>query len=78
MNHLAMIIALFFVPTPEYENEDSTAKAKTFYKVLIVTHLGLAIIKFLSLHVTDRIQDKMTVPTILVVILQCALFGEYV
>lgn len=78
--HLAAFLTLVFViqSSPDYEDAIRTQEAKYLFYGLIIFHLTLAIIKYVSLFVNDFFWDKTALLTMIVVALACYLCQNWV
>ena len=78
--HLAAFLTLFFViqSSPDYEDAIRTQQATYLFYGLIIFHITLATIKYVSLFVNDFFWDKTALLTMIVVALACYLCQNWV
>lgn len=77
--HLAAFLVLLFdIRPPNYKDDrERTQQAKIIYWVLLMTHLVLSIVLYLSLLWTKVFWDKMTILILFVVATTCYMQGNW-
>ena len=80
--HLAAFLTLilcFAGRLPKYEDDpERTKKATIMYTLLVILHLVLAVVKFISLYKDTYVNNKMTILIMAMVFMTCNLCQNWI